>query len=258
MADNPVPVQRVTAKLPAFWVGKPEKWFNHIEAQFIISNITTSMTKAAYVVAALDENTSDLIDNIALDGDDPYAEIKTALTRACAKTVRERVTDLLAVPSMGAERPSRYATRLLQLASDIEAKDFLREIFLRGLPSNIRETLINDTSELTELAMKADSFFTTSGATINAVDASDNFEQINAASQRNNRPPARRNERQNQNQGFRPPQSQGGGDRQPVSSSRDNQSFTLCRYHQKWGHDAQRCTPPCLMSPGNAEAGARK
>jgi hypothetical protein len=94
---------------------------------------------------------------------------------------------------MGAERPSRYATRLLQTAADIETKDFLREIFLRGLPLNIRETLINDTSDLAGLGEKADTFFTTGGAAINAVDAaSEESDSINAASRKFER---HRNER---------------------------------------------------------------
>ena len=265
--ENEAPVRRVSVKLPAFWANKPEKWFTHIEAQFIIGDITTSKTKAAYVIAALDETTSDLINSISLDGADPYAEIKAALTRACAKTVRERVADLLSIPAMGAERPSRYATRLLQTAADIETKDFLREIFLRGLPSNIRETLINDTSDLAGLGEKADTFFTTSGAAINAVDAaSDENDSINAASRkfernRGERPSRPNNQPPRQN---RPPRHddrsarQGGGDvdRSAGHLDRETPNFSLCKYHRRFGHDANKCQPPCLMA-GNANAGAR-
>ena len=262
------PVRRVSVKLPAFWANKPEKWFTHIDAQFIIGDITASRTKAAYVIAALDETTSDLVDNISLDGADPYAEIKAALTRACAKTVRERVADLLSIPAMGAERPSRYATRLLQTAADIETKDFLREIFLRGLPSNIRETLINDASDLAGLGEKADTFFTTSGAAINAVDAaSEENDSINAASRKFERHRSERPSRPNNpppRQSGQPPRHddrstrQGGGDvdRSTGYLDRETPGFSLCKYHRRFGHNANKCQPPCLMS-GNANAGAR-
>ena len=56
-------VATVSLKLPPFWTHKPNTWFNQIEAQFALKNISNDQTKYFYIVAALDADTADRIED---------------------------------------------------------------------------------------------------------------------------------------------------------------------------------------------------
>ena len=251
----------VACKLPTFWSGSPDMWFRRVEAQFLICQVTVSKTKAALVLAQLDEVTAGFVHDVDLEKEDPYDFLKAALIKACGKSPRQRVAELLDCPAMGSETPERFGVRLQQLSEGLNIKDVVREVFLRGLPRDISKTLVNHSGEFGDLSAKAGTFFTSSGASINAANAfgstpdqtrglslpfDDHVEPMASASaagrQQFRQPPRQR-------QGdFRAPRSrQGGGDVE----------HQLCRYHKKWGRDAQRCEGPCLFA-GNAPAGNRK
>ena len=48
----------VSIKLPPFWTGGAEAWFNQAEGQFITKGITASITKYYYVIQAFSQEMS--------------------------------------------------------------------------------------------------------------------------------------------------------------------------------------------------------
>ena len=262
MAEN-----AVACKLPIFWSGSPEMWFRRAEAQFLICKVTESKTKAALVLAQLDEVTAGFVHDVDLSGEDPYEKLQAALVKACRKSKRQRVAELLDCPAMGSESPERFGVRLLQLTEGVSVSDVVREVFLRGIPRDVSKTLVNHSGTFSDLTEKAGTFFTSSGAAINATDAtSDSWTaspqrpfsrpffdsasasaeptaSASAAGRQHFRQPPRQRQGDARTSRFR----QGGGDVE----------HQLCRYHKRWGRDAQRCEGPCLFA-GNAPAGNRK
>ena len=61
MAENPtvrdpIPLRRISVKLPTFWTDSHEVWFIQAEAQFENKRITASHTKFTHCVAALPQD----------------------------------------------------------------------------------------------------------------------------------------------------------------------------------------------------------
>ena len=52
-------VNAKAVKLPPFWSGNPEVWFNQVESVFSTRTITVQQTKFDYVIQALDNSTAD-------------------------------------------------------------------------------------------------------------------------------------------------------------------------------------------------------
>ena len=146
---------------------------------------------------------------------------------------------------MGSESPEHFGDRLLQLTEGISVGDVTREVFLRGIPRDVLKTLVNHAGTFADLTEKAGTFFTTSGAAINATDmmadswssspqrpfsrpfsdgafASTSAEPVASASaaghQHFRQPP-----RQRQSDARAPRSRQGGGDVE----------HQLCRYHKR-------------------------
>ena len=264
MAEN-----AVACKLPTFWSGSPEMWFRRAEAQFLICKVTDSKTKAALVLAQLDEVTAGFVHDVGLEGDTPFEKLQAALIKACGKSKRQRVAELFDCPAMGSESPERFGVRLQQLAEGVSVEDVIREVFLRGLPKDVSKTLVNHSGEFSDLSAKAGTFFTSSGAAINASSntwttspqepfsksfcdessaSAEPMVSAHAAGPQYSRQPPRQRQGGSRAPRSRAPRSrQGGGDVE----------HRLCWYHDRWGRDARRCVEPCFWS-GNAPAGNQR
>ena len=282
----------VRCTLPHFWPNSPHMWFRRVESQFELSHVTQSRTKAALVFTQLDEVAAGFVNDVSLDSPHPYETLKAALMAACGKTKRQRVAELIDGPTMGAETPERFAVRLTQLAEGLDIGDVIREAFLRGLPRDVAKTLVNTEGDFGELARKAGSFFTSSGASIASTSAylppphafsdppylddlclEEPQASASAAWPRRSRPSDARPPRQ-QPDDRRPsyPRQQRSGDARAPHYRQERPAETrasgsrqgggdvesrLCAYHAKWGHRAHKCERPCAWS-GNAPASNRR
>lgn len=58
--------------MPEFWTNAPERWFNRLESQFPLANITRSSTKFNHIVAYLPLKVAMSVANL-MDAVDPGA-----------------------------------------------------------------------------------------------------------------------------------------------------------------------------------------
>ena len=250
-------VNTATAHLLGFFKEDPEGWFCQVEGKFIIAGIISSKTKASYVMASLDMAMDRLVRHISYDGEDPYAEVKAVLIESCKKDRRQRISELLAAPILGAETP-HLAARIEGLLKDVTATDIGWEVFLRALPEWASRAICVHAADksLCELAKEVGVLFVRDGSSIAepqqgifaAVAPSPQTSSaasppvVNAAS----RPPPRGGVRPHSS-GARSPrfvtlpaprQRQGG---------RDMELHSICQFHKQFGRDARNCISPCLM-----------
>lgn len=215
----------VTLKLPEFWQANPAGWFRTVESQFTLRGITVDNTKFHYVVASLGSSTSAELEGF-LDNPpaaDKYEALKKELLKIYQLTPQAKKRLLLNLPDLGDRKPTellRYMKTLHQAAKD----DVLfMVIFMSKLPVSIRPILAAmECDDIDVLAARADEVMA--------------------------------------EQTSQPPQA--AVTVMPISRSNTSSSKTgqakpkpdgVCRYHKKWGKDANRCLQPCTWS-GNAPA----
>ena len=224
-------VQAASLKLPDFWTDKPEVWFACIESQFGTKQITGDKTKFDYVVSSLDNATAGEVEAILITPpeNDKYGALKSALLAAFGKTQAQKDSELLSITGLGDMKPTALLRRLQSLNSD--PTTLFRAHFLALLPSEVRSVLAGqDIPDILDLAKAADRIMEAKGLDSHvapiAVQAASRFS--NTASRF---PIARR-----------PATRQGGGDVEGFT-----ESSHVCNYHVRYGKNARRCLPGCLL-----------
>jgi hypothetical protein len=218
-------VQAVALKLPEFWTDKPEVWFARVESQFGTKAITVDKTKFDYVVSSLDTTTAGEVEAILLNPpeNDKYNSLKTALLAAFGKTQAQKDSELLSITGLGDVKPSALLRRLQSLNND--PATLFRAHFLALLPSEVRSVLAGqDIPQIADLAKAADRVMEARG-----FDSHVSPVEVQAVRAQNTR---------------RPPNQQGGGDVERGNKKSDH----ICFYHIRYGKDAHRCQPWCLLN----------
>jgi len=162
-ADAPAPCNAVAIKLPVFWPANPRVWFGQAEAQFAIRNITTANTKYSHVVAALDQDSAsrivDFLDNPPAAGD-RYEAIKDRLLDTFTLSEHARAGLLLSHPGLGSDLPTALMDKMLALMHGHSPCFLFRRLFIDLMPEDLRPILAqDDTTDLRELAKKADRLY---------------------------------------------------------------------------------------------------
>ena len=222
-------IQTASLKLPDFWTDKPEVWFARVESQFGTKGITVDKTKFDYVVSSLDNSTAGEVEAIltAPPDNDKYDALKTALLAAFGKTQAQKDSELLSITGLGDMKPSALLRRLQSLNSD--PTTLFRAHFLALLPSEVRSVLAGrEIPDISDLAKAADRIMEAKGFDSHVAPIAVQ---------------AFRNKRQ-------PPTRQGGGDIEHGSTSGNKEGAHICFYHIRYGKEARRCQPWCLLNDG--------
>jgi len=228
-----VAIAAVAIKLPEFWTSNPNTWFAQAEAQFIIKNITSSLTKFYHVVAVLPQsvatNLADLI--VKPPATDAYEDLKKRLVTSYSYTDYQKSDLLFNMPELGDRRPSELLSSMLSLVPDGESKtELFRFLFLRRLPVELRTHLFDVKSEdIRVLGDKADRLW-------------DSTRQLGSITASVTPSSGRTVSRESQSTAH---------NATPRATGADH-----CWYHKKFGERASKCHPPCSFSiSGNARNG---
>lgn len=230
---GPAPIAAAVAvKLPEFWTEEPVLWFLQADATFRRCNVTTQATKFDHVVSRLPQSVlasvrSTVTSAATAEGAaTAYDDLKKRLVADYDASPWRRAAKIIDHPGLGDGRPSALmATMLALLPGDEKPGYIFRSLFMRRLPSDIREHLVSQKFEDDrEMAAMADVLW----------DARGEVTASAAMPTRMRTPPLRR---------------RGGS---PTRSSGDDQQ-RLCWYHRRWGSKADRCRPPCSYA-GNVTA----
>lgn len=208
-----------TVKLPTFWTSSVRFWFIQADAQFSTHGIVTDEMKYSHVITSLPEDVAvrvmDILSNPPLQ--DKYSTLKKRLIEEYTLSSAEMAAALLDFPGIGDMKPSQLLQKLLSYIPVGEKPGFLvREIFLRQLPSDVRDHIADKSSlSLENLAREADKYFTSYGTRL-----VNKIEVLNQP--------------------------------QHISQNKDKKKKSgFCFYHSKFGDKAHKCISPCSYHPEN-------
>lgn len=216
----------VAIKLPTFWMAQPRVWFQQIEAQFALKNVTTEETKFYYVVSALDQQTaSRLIDFLERPPqDNRYTAIKQRLLDTFDLSRQERSARLLNMPPLGDKKPTQLMDEMLALLGDHRSCFLFEHLFMQQMPEDIRLILAReDFDEPRALAKRADTLWLARCSS----NTDYTISKVKRAKQAT----------------------------QSLSPGRSADANLICFYHRRFGLKALNCCPPCAFQQGNAKPG---
>ena len=238
-------------QLPAFTPSDVAPWFQRVEAQFRLRNVSSSTKKADFVIGALPAEVFSIVSRwLAEKGTDAakYEDLKAEVILQCEPSAEEKaqmVLDLLKMP-LGDQRPSaalrqlRNLTTVMNTDGTTSSLDMTLVLWMLRLPPQIRNHINGFTRKTDmELSILADSVKGTAGLSLPAAyaaaaipvrDEKSDEEDIHAAAAAAPRWPFGQKKRQ------RPYHQQ-----QHSSNSRN----TWCQYHAKFGRNARNCSYPC-------------
>lgn len=226
-------------KLPPFWPDSPAAWFMSAEMQFQLRGITAQTDRFCLIAAALDKESLKRVMHVLSNPDPatPYDVLKEALVVSHQLNNFERVQLVLAMPPLGARKPSQLAADMLEACPKEEVKSmFLIGLFLQRLPRELRLLLgTEDHKDIRVLAARADQLIAYNRhqdhdrvAAINPTSetdaASDSTETVAAV-----RP-------------FKPKGKQPGNNNKPDNTGEAPQ---LCYFHYRFGAKSRKCKQPC-------------
>jgi hypothetical protein len=257
-ASGNLSVNRVAVKIPPYWKKKPDAWFRQIEASFRTAGVTTDQTKYDHVLANLETQIVDDIDDFFTTEptENKYDSLKARLIKYSQGSETERVTKLLKHVELGDRKPSAMLREMKQLAGDNFAS-VIEPLFIQRVPeligaivtaSQIKE--LDKKAELADKIMEINPQMTqvssiSTESTNNEIAAlrkeiQQNFKQIGRRMDDYER--TRSQSRSNSRQRLR--------NRSPKQSP---ERSDWCWYHNEFKSRAKKCKPPCSFnkSSGN-------
>lgn len=246
----------ISVKIPPFWPADPQIWFAQVEAQFSTRGITAQKTKFDYIVASLAPEFAQEVRDLVLSPPDttPFDTLKRQLIDRTAASEQRRLQH---AEDLGDRKPTQLLRRMQQLMGETLAptdNTFLRELFLQRLPPNVRMVLAStDTGRsLDDLAQLADKIMEVAAPPIASVTTTPSSSEV--AQLRSEIGELRRLVERVRPATY-PPRAQASyRGRSPSPAPVSTTQPALCWYHQRYGSAAQKCRPPCSLSPENDQA----
>lgn len=256
MADD-IAVQEIASavslKLPPFWPGDPELWFEQVEAQFATKHITADQTKFNHLVASLTPETAAEVRELLFTppDNDKYATLKKAIIDRTTASAQARIKTLLNDQELDDRKPSQLLRRMRQLIGSHTAlvtDGLLKQLFVSRLPKHAQAVLATqDSISVDKMAELADKVVDAVGPQVFSVDSTNELselkreiteiKQLLRGRTRESAPADQRNRTRSKTPGSRSP----------------TEESSLCFYHRKYGAKARKCRDPCSFNQGNAK-----
>lgn len=245
-------VCRVGVRVPPFWPEEPEVWFAQVESQFVLSNITTDLTKFHFVAGQLDQEYARIVKDIIIAPPiaNKYDKLKAELIKRISQSHEKKTLQLMQYEELGDRKPSQFLRHLRSLAGPQVPEDFLRTVWTSRLPPNVQIIVASQPkSDLDDVADLADrvndiAASTTHVASIapsaHASALEDKLAELTRQVEILSMQVKKTNTFRNRNQ-----------QRSRSNSRQRPQSQQYCWYHDKFGNKAKKCVPPCSFNSGN-------
>ncbi|XP_071038418.1 uncharacterized protein, partial [Parasteatoda tepidariorum] len=253
---QPSQISRVAIKPPPFWKNNPVLWFAQLESQFSISQISTDATKFHHVVAAIESDILNSVQDLVLNppAANKYTALKNRLISIFSESEASKIRTLLQGLELGDQRPSYLLARMRELAESHLSENILKSLWLARLPQNIQAILAASNENLTQLAAMADKIIElASPIQINSVESvvtSANptvYDQISELTKQINELKTSFQEAQQNRQGRERTNTYRGNRNHIRSRSRQNYyrepQNNMCFYHTNFGDRARKFKP---------------
>lgn len=143
-------------ELPSFWAEKPALWFAQVEAVFGLKRVTSDSDMYDHIVSELSNDVISLVEDIILNPPDietlyRYDYLKQeVIERMCIKQLNSE--------EIGSMTPSEFLEHLQTKAYSSVSEETVKEIWVRRLPSHVKEVIkgtdCNNLELLTKIADK--------------------------------------------------------------------------------------------------------
>ena len=150
-------------KIATFYSTDVELWFNQIETQFDLHQITDDDERYRLTCAALSGEVASDVRDVLLQQllTHKYENLKAILIEQRGLATPERVNKVISCEKLGSHMPSRFLRRLQKTAGfgtkAVVGKAVIRQAFIRQMPPSVRAHLSTqpDSASLENLAMLA-------------------------------------------------------------------------------------------------------
>lgn len=255
MTDNSnASTSAVSVKAPQFDETAATRWFQIIESQFVLANVSVPSTKFHIAFSNLPVCvTTQISDSVIADAS--YDDLKKAVIATYARSAPELFDTLMNQHNIMCTKPSLYLNELRKIASAGGlglSDEFIKMKFIKGLPDSIRSNIVtyksNDLDELARVADMLMSFSTPS----HVAHIKPSFEYPQRHTQRHSqRHSPSRNPSSSPNYSFRNSPSPVFNENSipmGVRAFHSKQRPHVCRFHIYYGNDARSCKPWCILS----------
>ena len=273
-------------ELPTFDKTNIHTWIRRVEAAFGRAGVTLSKDKFFFIESKLDVNLNPKINEFLCgeSTEERWDEFLEYLQNEYGRSKEQQAALFLrGIPREGL-RPTQHLAKIRDLTKDVKLDDLIKEMVLKDLPANIRQSLAERTElSADDTAKAADHYFEKDGrpkhkATTtevnnvaeapNLTDTEEEAEQVNAIN-RNKFRGARPN-RGGSRQFTKNPNTAPAEKPRNANTSINRSQPTLqriCRAHINYGEKAWSCEPGCQFKPkqqqrinqsGNGPAGRRQ
>ncbi|GFY53072.1 transposon Tf2-11 polyprotein [Trichonephila inaurata madagascariensis] len=156
--ENSSNVGRIALRLPVFWRNNVALWVRQCDSAFVLSQITQDETKYAALVSMLDPETLSHVSDIILSppAENKYVTLSDRLIREFADSEHQKIKKLLTELQLGDDKPSHLLRKMKELSGGQLQDEFLKNLWLQRLPSQIQTVLSVSSETLDKLAEIAD------------------------------------------------------------------------------------------------------
>ncbi|GBM65258.1 hypothetical protein AVEN_46099-1 [Araneus ventricosus] len=161
---------RVAVRVPSFWTNNAKLFFIQLEASFRLAGVIVEQTKFDYLVAALDPETlSHATDTVCEPPLHPYTALTSSLLTQFEVSHNKKLKTLIEDLESGDRSPSVLLRQMRDLGESHVDEAFLRNIWMRRLPSRVQAVLAVSSESLSNLAEMADKIIEFSPGAVNSV-----------------------------------------------------------------------------------------
>lgn len=255
-------IHRVSVKPAPFIKSAPKLYFMQMEAQFLLSGITTDSTKFNHILGSLDpqflQPVIDVIENPSLTN--KYETLKTRILAEFTHSDQHKLRILLKETELGDAKPSQLLRKMRELSNNALSDEALKTLWIERLPEQIRPVISTADGDLNKIASMADKILEiTTFRQISEVAVSNNRHKNSdemspqiAALAKQIEELSKKVSHFSSDRGRS--QSLSGSSHRNRSSSKSKSDKPYCFYHFKFGAMAQKCVDPCKFKTENKMA----
>lgn len=264
--SEPRGVERVGVRIPPFWPNDPALWFEQIEAQFILANITNDSTKFYYVTSQLEFQYAAEVKDIISSPPDigKYESLKGELIRRLSVSKNKKVQQLLMHEEIGDRKPSQFLRHLQSLAGLSVPEDFMRSLWSGRLPPNIQTVIASHPDmPLNKIAELADQIYEIAPPVIHKQVASTSTHLQSSSIQTSLDAMAKKIDELSmevarlKTSGIPRSRPRSQPNYRRRSRSRSKTKSGICWYHSNFGAQAKKCVTPCTYRESENSLGSR-
>ncbi len=236
-------------KLPPFDADDPAPWFGYAELQFRLRQVTVPVDQFTVIASSFLPGSSIFREAapilLSVPNDGSYTQLKEFLLRGHTVSEFQRLETLMTAEPLGARRPTDMLAEMQSLCpAGEEETAFFRHAFLRRLPAEIRNFVLEEKGPLRAIAERANLFQTSLSSRPGLAAISTEEETVAAiGGQKRKGQPQQQQQRQPQQQ--KPQRQQQPAANNPTPVQLAQQSAGLCFAHWRWGANARSCKAPC-------------